>query len=124
MKKNRTDLIFLIDRSGSMSNISSDMIGGYNEFIKKQKDRKEGLIAYQRINEAALKLLNPGGILISCSCSMHLEYDDLVQSLRRASFATECELQIIERGHQAHDHPVHLAIPETDYLKMVIVRKN
>lgn len=38
MKKNRTDLIFLIDRSGSMSNISSDMIGGYNEFIKKQKE--------------------------------------------------------------------------------------
>lgn len=92
-------------------------------FVKKQKDLKEGSLAYQRINEAALKLLVPGGILISCSCSMHMGYDDLVQALRRASYNAKCEIQIIERGHQAPDHPVHLSIPETDYLKMVIVRK-
>jgi len=93
-------------------------------FVKKQKDKKEGFIAYQRINEAALKLLEPNGILISCSCSMHMEYDDLIQAVRRASLRTNCELQILERGHQAPDHPVHIAIPETDYLKMVILRKN
>jgi 23S rRNA (cytosine1962-C5)-methyltransferase len=92
-------------------------------FVKKQKDKKEGLIAYQRVNEAALKLLNPGGILISCSCSMHVEYDDLLQVLRRASFNTSTELQIVERGHQAPDHPVHPAIVETDYLKMIMLRK-
>ncbi len=91
-------------------------------FIKKQKDSKEGSLAYQRINEAALKLLSPGGILISCSCSMHFQYDDLVQSIRRAGLNTNSLLQMVERGHQAPDHPVHLAIPETDYLKMVIVR--
>ncbi len=91
-------------------------------FVKKQKDKKEGLIAYQRINEAALKLLEPNGILISCSCSMHVEYEDLIQSIRRAALRTQRELQIIERGHQAPDHPVHIAIPETDYLKMVILR--
>jgi 23S rRNA (cytosine1962-C5)-methyltransferase len=87
------------------------------------KDKKEGLLAYLRINEAALKILSPGGILISCSCSMHVTYDDLVQVIRRASLHVSCELQIIERGHQAPDHPVHLAIPETDYLKMIIVRR-
>jgi 23S rRNA (cytosine1962-C5)-methyltransferase len=92
-------------------------------FIKRQKDQKEGLLAYQRINEAALRLLTPGGILVSCSCSMHLKYDDLVQALRRASYRADCELQLLERGHQGPDHPVHLAIPETDYLKMVIVRR-
>jgi 23S rRNA (cytosine1962-C5)-methyltransferase len=92
-------------------------------FIKKQKDMKEGLLAYQRINEAALKLLSPGGILMSCSCSMHLSYGDLVESLRRAAYRNEMSLQILERGHQGPDHPVHLAIPETDYLKMVVVRK-
>lgn len=80
------------------------------------------MIAYQRINEAALKLLEPNGILISCSCSMHVTYDDLIQSIRRAALRTQRELQIIERGHQAPDHPVHIAIPETDYLKMVILR--
>lgn len=91
-------------------------------FIKKQKDMKEGFIAYQRINEAALKLLTSDGILVSCSCSMHLANDDLMQVLRRASLRAQCELQILERGHQAPDHPVHAAIPETDYLKMVIAR--
>lgn len=92
-------------------------------FIKKLKDKKEGLIAYQRINEAALKLLKPGGILISCSCSMHMEYQDLIHILRRASYRAGCELHILERGHQAPDHPIHLAIPEMDYLKMVILQR-
>lgn len=91
-------------------------------FVKKQKDKKEGSIAYQRINEAALKLLEPNGILISCSCSMHMSYDDLLQSIRRAGLRANRELQILERGHQAPDHPVHIAIPETDYLKMIILR--
>lgn len=92
-------------------------------FVKKVKDKKEGALAYLRINEAALKLLVPGGILISCSCSMHMSYDDLVQAIRRAGLHAGCELQVLERGHQAPDHPVHLAIPETDYLKMMVVRR-
>lgn len=92
-------------------------------FIKKQKDIKEGLIAYQRINESALKLLKPDGILVSCSCSMHLSEEDLLQTLRRASFRAQCELQILERGHQGADHPVHIAISETNYLKMIIARR-
>ncbi|MCD6039748.1 MAG: rlmI [Gammaproteobacteria bacterium] len=93
-------------------------------FMKKLKDKKEGLLAYLRINEAALKLLSADGILISCSCSMHLTYDDLTQAIRRAGLHASCELQILERGHQAPDHPVHLSIPETDYLKMIIVRRS
>lgn len=92
-------------------------------FIKKQKDMKEGLLAYQRINEAALKLLTPEGILISCSCSMHLTYEDLIEALRRAAYRSDVSLQILERGHQGTDHPIHMAIPETDYLKMVIIRR-
>ncbi len=92
-------------------------------FIKKLKDKKEGFLAYQRINEAALKLLAPGGLLISCSCSMHMGYDDLIQAIRRANTSLAHALQIVERGHQAPDHPIHLMIPETDYLKMVMVRR-
>ena len=92
-------------------------------FVKKQKDMKEGLLAYQRINELALKLLTPGGILFSCSCSMAVTSDNLLQAIRRASLDAKCDVQMIERGHQGHDHPVHIAIPETDYLKMIMVRK-
>ncbi|VVC77310.1 Ribosomal RNA large subunit methyltransferase I [Aquicella siphonis] len=92
-------------------------------FIKKAKDRKEGLLAYQRLNELALKLLPADGILFSCSCSMHLSMEDLIGILQRCAYRTQSTIQILERGHQGPDHPVHLCIPETDYLKAVVVRK-
>lgn len=92
-------------------------------FIKKRKDQKEGLLAYQRLNTLALKLLCPGGILISGSCSMHLQSEDFIKLLQRASLAAHCPLQLLERGHQGPDHPIHLAIPETDYLKAMILSR-
>lgn len=92
-------------------------------FVKRFKDKKEGLLAYQRLNEMAVKLLVPGGILFSCSCSMHVSTEDLIQSLQRIAYRTQTNLQILERGHQGPDHPMHLAIPETDYLKAIIARK-
>ena len=91
-------------------------------FVKKSKDRKEGMIAYQRINELALKLLAPGGVLMTCSCSMHVSMSDLHDLTLRAATKAQRSVQIIERGHQGPDHPVHIAIPETDYLKMIIAR--
>lgn len=92
-------------------------------FVKKAKDKKEGIVAYQRINELALKLLSPNGILITCSCSMQVSMDDLMQVLQRAAYNTQSKIQILERGHQSPDHPVHLLVPETDYLKAIFVRK-
>lgn len=92
-------------------------------FVKKAKDKKEGLLAYQRLNEMAFHLLESQGILISCSCSMHVSYDDLIQILRRSSFRAQTAFQILERGHQGPDHPLHPAIPETDYLKAIFTRK-
>lgn len=92
-------------------------------FIKKLKDKKAGLVAYQRLNELALKLLTPEGILISCSCSMHLSAEELHELLKRAALRSKIEIQLLERGHQAPDHPLHIAIPETDYLKALFIRK-
>ena len=92
-------------------------------FIKKQKDFKEGFLAYQRINELALKLTKSGGILASSSCSMHLKDEDLQLALLRAAGKTKCHLQILEYGHQGPDHPVHPAIAETRYIKMLLARK-
>lgn len=92
-------------------------------FVKKSKDKQQGTIAYQRLNELALKLLMPGGILISCSCSMHISLSDLISIIQRAAVRTKSDLQLIERGHQGPDHPLHPCIPETDYLKAIFVRK-
>ncbi len=91
-------------------------------FIKRSKDKKEGLTAYLRLNELALKLLTPNGILVSCSCSMHLAMEELINTIQRAALRTQNTVQILERGHQGSDHPLHPCIPESDYLKAVIVK--
>jgi len=91
-------------------------------FIKKKKDIKVGLKAYRKINEAAMRLLNKDGILLSASCSMHLKVDELQDSLRAGSRHLDKTLQIIEQCHQGQDHPIHPAIPETRYIKGFISR--
>lgn len=91
-------------------------------FIKKKKDHKAGLNAYRKINEAAMRLLSKDGILMSASCSMHLKSIELEESLRAGSRHLDKTLQIIEQCHQAQDHPIHPAIPETQYIKGFISR--
>lgn len=86
-------------------------------FIKKRKDLKEGTLAYLRIHEMALRLLNPEGLLLTTSCSMHFGRELFLDVLRRAGLKTDKKLKIIAQLHQNKDHPVHPAIPETDYLK-------
>ncbi|PHR28823.1 MAG: RlmI/RlmK family 23S rRNA methyltransferase [Desulfotalea sp.] len=91
-------------------------------FIKKKKDHKEGLRAYHRINELAMRLLPEEGILLSASCSMHLHRDDLLDVLRSGARKTRRHAQIVFEGMQGPDHPVHPAIAETKYLKAFIAR--
>ncbi len=91
-------------------------------FIKRKKDIKEGLIAYRRINDLAMQLLRPDSILISASCSQHLDQNTLIDILRSTSLARNKTLQIIELGHQGPDHPIHPAILETQYLKAIFAR--
>jgi 23S rRNA (cytosine1962-C5)-methyltransferase len=91
-------------------------------FIKRRKDIKSGEQGYLRLNWLALQLLVPGGILISCSCSMHLAEVRLQSIVLQAAGQQGRRLQILERGFQAPDHPVHPAIPETAYLKALFCR--
>ncbi len=91
-------------------------------FIKKKKDHKQGLKAYRKINEAAMRLLSKDGILLSASCSMHLKEQELEDCLRAGSRHLDKTLQIIEQCHQDQDHPIHPAIPETRYIKGFISR--
>ena len=86
-------------------------------FAKRKKDRPKAQAAYRRLNQAAMQLLDPGGVLISCSCSHHLSAEDLQDAIAKAARSTRRHLQILETGGQGPDHPVHPAIPETRYLK-------
>ncbi len=90
--------------------------------IKRKKDHRAGLAHYERVNRAALALLEPGGVLVSCSCSFHLDAAELQRALLRAARADGRRLAILEQGGQGPDHPVHPAIPETRYLKAFYCR--
>ena len=91
-------------------------------FIKRKKDLKNGEAAYRRLNEQAMRLLNKDGILISASCSMHLPEDDLQNILLTSARHLARNIQLLERGGQGPDHPVHPAIPETRYIKSLTCR--
>jgi 23S rRNA (cytosine1962-C5)-methyltransferase len=91
-------------------------------FIKRRKDMKEGTLAYRRINEAALELLDADGLLVTASCSFHMASEELLRVAQQAGRATNRMLQLLEQGQQGPDHPVHPAIPETAYLKAFFLR--
>jgi 23S rRNA (cytosine1962-C5)-methyltransferase len=91
-------------------------------FIKRKKDIPKGEAAYKRLNQLALQLLERDGILVSCSCSYHLEADSLVNAIQRAARHVGRFVQIVEARGQAPDHPIHPAIPETRYLKAFFCR--
>jgi 23S rRNA (cytosine1962-C5)-methyltransferase len=91
-------------------------------FIKRKKDQKSGEAAYRHINELGMRLLSRDGLLVSASCSMHLEKNTMVEIVRGASRHLDRHAQIFAQGGQGADHPVHPAIPETDYLKAVFSR--
>lgn len=90
--------------------------------IKRKKDYEAGLEHYAALNRQAMNLLPADGILISCSCSHHLENEALQRILLREARHTGRRLQILQQGGAGPDHPVHPAIPETRYLKAFFCR--
>ena len=90
--------------------------------IKRRKDAKKGKNAYRQLNEFALKVVKPGGLLITASCSHHLATEDLRTVLVQGSRPLKKALQIVAEGRQGLDHPVQAAMPETSYLKAFYVR--
>lgn len=91
-------------------------------FIQRRKDIRNGERAYSRINNFAMRLLAKEGVLIAGSCSMHLTRDSLVDILRGNTRELDRSGQLFIQGHQGADHPVHPAIPETEYLKACFLR--
>ncbi|WP_223425617.1 class I SAM-dependent rRNA methyltransferase [Alcanivorax limicola] len=91
-------------------------------FIKRRKDIKNGLAGYHSINELAMRLVAPGGVLVSASCSMHLQSEQLLDVVRASARHIDRFAQVFASAGQAEDHPMHPAIPETAYLKSWFVR--
>jgi 23S rRNA (cytosine1962-C5)-methyltransferase len=77
---------------------------------------------YKEINLRALKLLKPGGFLVTCSCSYHIGEATFLQILAEAANDVRKNISVVERRSQAQDHPILLTMPETHYLKCLIVK--
>ncbi len=91
-------------------------------FAKTKKDAGSALRGYKEINLRALKMLRPGGILVTCSCSHHVSETDFMDMLRDAASDAHRVVRVLEKRGQAKDHPVLLGVPETAYLKCVILQ--
>jgi len=93
-------------------------------FAKTQSARVQALKAYRRLNTLGMQVLRPGGILLSCSCSSPVGMDDLLGTLAQSSQRLNRSVQLLETFTHGVDHPLHLAMPETSYLKAVFCRVN
>src|SRR6202522_4608630 len=89
-------------------------------FAKSKRDLDAALRGYKEINLRALKMLRPGGTLVTCSCSYHVSQSDFLEMLAAAARDAHRQLRLVEVRGQAKDHPVLLNIPETAYLNCVI----
>lgn len=89
-------------------------------FAKSKKNLHAALRGYKELNLRALKMLRPGGILVSCSCSYHVSQGDFLDIIRAAGQDVHRNLRILEYRSQAKDHPILLNVPETAYLKCAI----
>jgi 23S rRNA (cytosine1962-C5)-methyltransferase len=89
-------------------------------FAKSRQALQTALRGYKELNLRALKMLRPGGILVTCSCSYHVNAADLLGTVTAAGVDSHRNLRLLESRGAAKDHPVVLGIPETAYLKCLI----
>jgi 23S rRNA (cytosine1962-C5)-methyltransferase len=92
-------------------------------FAKSKGARAKALSGYKEINLRALKILRPGGFLITCTCSYHVSEADFAEVIASAAIDAHADVGVVEKRMQARDHPVLMTAPETYYLKCFIVRK-
>jgi 23S rRNA (cytosine1962-C5)-methyltransferase len=90
-------------------------------FAKTKRDLDAAMRGYKELNLRALKMLRPGGVLVTCSCSYHVSQSDFLQMLSEAALDAHRKLRIAELRGQSRDHPMLLNMPETAYLKCAII---
>jgi len=90
-------------------------------FAKTKRDLEKALGGYKELNLRAMKMLRPGGILVACSCSYHVSASDFYEVVADAARDAHKSFRVIENRGAAKDHPVLLNVPETSYLKCLIL---
>jgi len=90
-------------------------------FAKSKRDLATAVRGYKELNLRALKMLRPGGILVTCSCSYHVSPETFLETVHAAALDSHRNLRILENRGAAKDHPSVLGIPETAYLKCLVL---
>jgi 23S rRNA (cytosine1962-C5)-methyltransferase len=93
-------------------------------FAKSKRAVEGALRGYKELNLRALKMLRPGGLLITCSCSHHVSWADLEGAVAAAAADAGARVRLLDRRGAAPDHPVVLNLPETEYLKCLVLEKD
>jgi 23S rRNA (cytosine1962-C5)-methyltransferase len=93
-------------------------------FAKSRKNLETALRGYKELNLRALKMLRPGGILVTCSCSYHVSDAEFLEVVTDAARDARKTTRLLEKRGQSKDHPILLTVPETSYLKCVIMSVN
>ncbi len=109
----------LVDRGESFDTIVLDPPA----FAKNKAAVESARGGYKEINLRALKLLRPGGYLVTSSCSYHISEADFLELIEQAAADVRAELILVHRGGQSSDHPIRIGMPESRYLKCMILRK-
>jgi 23S rRNA (cytosine1962-C5)-methyltransferase len=91
-------------------------------FARGRRQVDDALRGYKEINLRAMKMLEPGGTLITCTCSHHIGEADFLEAIAAASLDANRRVTVLERRTQSADHPILLTVPETLYLKCLILR--
>jgi 23S rRNA (cytosine1962-C5)-methyltransferase len=90
-------------------------------FARNKRNVDTALRAYKELNLRALRMLRSGGILVTCSCSYHVSPSDFLETVLAAAHDSHRNLRLLENRAQAKDHPMLLTVPETAYLKCLIL---
>ncbi len=90
-------------------------------FAKTKRAVEGAMRGYKELNLRALRMLRPGGLLVTCSCSHHVGWTDLEAAVASAAADAPCRVRLLERRGAALDHPVVLNLPETEYLKCLVL---
>jgi 23S rRNA (cytosine1962-C5)-methyltransferase len=93
-------------------------------FAKSKRNLPAAMRGYKELNLRALRMLRPGGTLVTCSCSFAVSEEDFLRTLTEAAQDTHRSVRVLEKRGQSKDHPLLLGIPETAYLKCIIATVN
>ena len=91
-------------------------------FARQRSSLDSALRGYKELNLRALKILRPGGYLVTCSCSYHVAESDFLEAIASAALDAHRTVTVVERRTQSRDHPILLTVPETYYLKCLVLR--